>query len=131
LLAARTGSRLCPTNAGHSDPCASVSIAHRRFTLAWDAQTRTITYIFTDDPRIVMDSELALGGSCRILDEHGEPLKLVHYLGWLVSPGWGDSMQDLSGDTLWYAALQRDPQNPNEYANIVGFVQSKYLKIAP
>jgi len=130
LLAARTGSRECPTDTGHSDPCASVSISHRLFTIGWDAQTRAITYIFTDDPRIVVDSELAVGGSCRILQEHGEPDPLVHYLAWIIDPRWGDTMHDRSGNALWHAALQRDPQHPNQDANIVGFVQSKYLKPA-
>jgi hypothetical protein len=89
-----------------------------------------VTYIFTDDPRLVTDSELAIGGSCRIVQEHGEPDLLVRYLNWLVDPKWSDTMQDLSGDSVWSAILKRDPDHPNEFATIVGFVQSKYLKLA-
>lgn len=46
----------------------------------------------------------------------------------LVTPKWADMIGNLSGDAKWYAALRRDaPQS--EYGKIVGFVQSRYLKI--
>lgn len=98
------------------------------FTIAWDTQTKAITYLFTDDRRLVTDSELGVGGRCRLVDETGKPDDVVQYMDWLVTPKWADMIGNLSGDATWYAALRRDaPQS--EYGKIVGFVQSRYLKI--
>jgi hypothetical protein len=67
VLRARTKSQQCVTETGRRDPCASVVIAKIRFTIGWDAITGEITYLFTDDPDLIMDSELSVGGSCRLV----------------------------------------------------------------
>lgn len=98
------------------------------FTIAWDAKTNAVTYIFTDDRHLVTDSELGVGGDCRLVGESEEPDQLVHYMDWLIDPKWGDTVMDLSGEAFWYAALRKEREAP-EYGQIVGFVQSRYLKL--
>ncbi|MGH9511528.1 MAG: hypothetical protein ACRD2U_05270 [Terriglobales bacterium] len=84
--------------------------------------------MFTEDHRLVTDSELGVGGRCRLLDEAGKPDDMSHYLDWLVTTEWADTVGSLSGDATWYAAIRRDaPQS--EYGTVVAFVQSRYLKI--
>jgi hypothetical protein len=128
VMTARSHPRQCLTNINHRDPCASVTIEGMLFTIAWDAQTKTITYLFTEDRLLVTDSELGVGGGCRLVDEAGKPDDLVQYMGWLVTPKWADTIEHLSGDTVWYAALHRDTSQ-TKYGKVVGFVQSQYLKI--
>ena len=98
------------------------------FTVAWDERTKVVTYLFTTDHRIVTDSELGVGGGCRLVDETGEPDVVVQYIGWLVTPEWTDTIRDLSGDAIWYAALRRDAP-PSENGTVVAFVQSPYLRL--
>ncbi len=128
VLKARTDSQQCLTDTGHRDPCASVTIQKRRFTIAWDAKTNEITYLFTDDPDLIMDSELSVGGSCRLVEQDGRPVQTVHYMGWLITPAWTDKAREVSADAYWFAALRRDATHA-EYGTIVGFVQSLYLKV--
>ena len=128
VLTARSHAKQCLTDIDHRDPCASVTIEGMLFTIAWDAQTKTITYLFTEDHRLVTDSELGVGGGCRLVDEAGKPEDVVQYMGWLVTPKWADTIEHLSGDTVWYAALHRDASQ-SKYGKVVGFVQSQYLKI--
>jgi hypothetical protein len=127
VLKARTHSQQCFTYTNRRDPCASVKIDGWFFTIAWDAQTKAIVYIFTDDHRLVTDSELSVGGSCRLVDEAEQPDETSSYMGWAIMPQWADTVRDLSGDAVWYAALRKDTSNP-EYGQIVGFLQSRYLK---
>jgi hypothetical protein len=87
----------------------------------------TITYIFTDDDRFVTDSELSVGGECRLVDEGGHPYDVLQYVGWLVTPKWADTEGGVSGKTIWYAALRREANA--SYGRVVGFVQSRYLKL--
>ena len=96
------------------------------FTIAWDTQTKTIRYLFTDDRRLVTDSELGVGGKCHLVDEAGKPDDVVPYIHWLVTLKWTDTIGVLSGDARWYAVLSRDALQ-SEYGKIVGFVQSRYL----
>jgi hypothetical protein len=123
VLKAQTRSQQCLTDISHHDPCASVRIDKKRFTIAWDAQTKAITYIFTADRRLLTDSELGVGGSCRL----SEPIEVVQYIDWLITPQWADTVRDLSGAALWYAALHK--ATSPEHAQIMGFVQSRYLKL--
>jgi len=43
--------------------------------------------------------------------------------GWVYTPMWMDSAQDLSGDAVWYAALC-EASASSEYGRIAGLVQS-------
>ena len=128
VITARTRGQRCLTDVNHHDPCASVRIGGVLFTVAWDERTKVVTYLFTTDHRIVTDSELGVGGGCRLVDETGEPDVVVQYIGWLVTPAWTDTIRDLSGDAIWYAALSRD-EPPSENGTVVAFVQSRYLRL--
>jgi len=127
VLRARIHSQQCLTDINHNDPCASVRIQGMLFTIAWDTHTKKITYLFTSDHRFRTDSELGVGGHARLVYEGGKPSELAQYLNWLVTPQWADTVQSLSGDATWYAALRRDATS-SEYGTIAGFVQSQYLK---
>lgn len=122
VLKARTRAQKCITDVARHDPCASVKISGKKFIIAWDSDTKAITYIFTEDRRFLTDSELSVGGSCRL----SRSTENVHYKGWLITPAWSDTAKDLSGDALWYAALWKITP---EYSRIVGFVQSRYLRL--
>lgn len=124
---ARTGDHECRTDVNHHDPCASIKIKNVLFTIAWDADTKAVTYLFTEDHRFIGDSELGVGGLCNVAPKVGEPVALFSYMNWLVTPKWADTNQDLSGDAVWYATLQKDATRLR-YARITGFVQSRYLR---
>lgn len=128
VLKARIPSQECLTDIKRHDPCASVKIDKILFTIAWDSQTKAITYIFTDDRHLVTDSELGVGGSCRLVDESERPYELVHYMDWVITPQWADMVGVMSGDAVWYAALRKETSNA-EYGKIVGFLQSRYLTV--
>jgi len=84
--------------------------------------------MFTDDRRLVGDSELSVGGHCRIVGDRGRgDSQLSRYGHWLVAEDWKESFHAWSGNATWYAALQVDSGNPS-YATIVGFVQSPDIK---
>jgi len=127
VFRSRTHSKQCLTDINHQDPCTSVTIKKMLFTIAWDIDTRAITYVFTDDRRFLTDSELGVGGWCKLTDESGKADALVQYLNWLVTPKWADTAGNLSGAAIWYAALSRT-SNPKR-GRIVGFVQSRYVKV--
>jgi hypothetical protein len=127
VLRARVHAHQCLTDVNHNDPCAEVRIQGMLFTIAWDARTKKITYLFTSDRRFITDSELGVGGDCRLVDEGGTPLDLARYMSWLVTPMWADTVGSLSGDAVWYGALRRDA-NP-KYGTVTGFFQSRHLKI--
>jgi hypothetical protein len=128
VVTAQTRAQRCLTDVNRHDPCASVRIRGLLFTVAWDEQTNVVTYLFTADHRLVTDSELGIGGGCRLVDENGKPYVVVQYIGWLVTPAWTDTIRDLSDDAIWYAALRRDaPQSKN--GTVVAFVQSRYLRL--
>jgi len=122
------GTTHCQNGTAHSEPCTTVNIRGYRVTIAWDEETEAVTYLFTDDMRLIGDSELGVGGHCRIAGagERGDN-GLTKYREWLVTEEWKERFRKWSGDTTWYAALQVDSGNP-EYAFIVGFVQSRDLK---
>ena len=125
---ARTDSQQCLTDTGHRDPCASVQIEKTGYTIAWDVKTNKITYMFTSDPGLIMDSELSVGGTCSLAEPAVTPNKLFHYMSWLITPAWVDTARNVSGDAHWYAALRRNSAH-SDSGTIVGFVQSRYLKL--
>jgi hypothetical protein len=125
---ARAHSETCLTDVNHRDPCATVTIKSMLFKIAWDRETSAVTFLLTEDPHLVTDSELGIGGGCRLLDGADQPYPLTPYLGWLFTPMWADSVEDLSGDAVWYAALRKE-STLLPYGRIVGFVQSRYLKV--
>lgn len=129
IFTAEKHSKECETGPGHKDPCAQIEFDKARFTVAWDAQTKVITYLFTNDPRVVTDTQLSVGGSCRVVQPSGAPDPTVAYLKWVIDPKWKGMDHEMTGDAVWYAALQKnfDPA----YGNIVGLVQSRYIVLTP
>jgi hypothetical protein len=61
----RLNSKQCRTDINRHDPCVSLKVGNTLFTVAWDARTKAITYLFTSDPHLITDNELMVGGSCR------------------------------------------------------------------
>lgn len=120
----------CQTGPGHKDPCAEVEIDKVRYTVAWDAQSKDVTYLFTDDRRLVTDSGLSVGGTCRVTQDSGAPDPIVSYMKWVIDPKWKGSDAQLAGTSVWYAALHKDPFDPH-YGDIVGFIQSRYIQLKP
>jgi hypothetical protein len=127
LIAADKKDKLCRTGPDHRDPCAEVQIDKIRYTIAWNAQTKNVTYIFTDDRSLVTDSGLSVGGTCLVTgspDDAGT----VSYMKWLIDPRWKGVNPKSGDDAVWYAALHKDDFDPH-YGNIVGFVQSQYIEL--
>jgi hypothetical protein len=125
VMNARNRSQVCRVDTNRNDPCALVKIRGALITVAWNQRSKTVTYLFTEDTSFVTDSELSLGGSCRIAESRSEP---IHYLDWLLTPDWADTAHYVSGyTTAWYAALRTDGEYPG-YGRIAGFVQSRYAK---
>ena len=127
LVRTRSETKQCESGTTHHDPCATVNIRGHRVTVAWD-QTKAVTYLFTDDRRLVGDSELSVRGSCRVAGDSGRgDSRLIKYRQWLVTEDWGERFSKWSGEATWYAALHVHSEKPG-YATIVGFVQSRYRK---
>ena len=117
----------CHTGTSQVDPCTDVRIADIRYTIAWDAQTKAVTYLFTDDPKLVTDNGLAVGNSIRVRPESGGEADTTYpYMKWFIDPKWKDTDSKL-GSAVWYAALHKDYDH--HFGDIVGFVQSRYLQI--
>ena len=127
VVAAKHGSENCLTAPSHYDPCAQVSADHIAYVVAWDAKTNKVTYVFTADLAFVTDSESGVGGTTRV-----DRRKLKTYKNWLIAPDWADTSDGDGAGDKWYpvvALLDLPSSDPNmTYANIVGFVQSEYLK---
>jgi hypothetical protein len=128
VFGAEKHGKVCETGLGHKDPCAEIEIAKIKFTVAWDAQTKAITYLFTDDRRVLTDSHLSVGTTCLVVDSSGVPDPTVPYMKWIIDPKLKGAYTSAAGNATWYAALQKDGDDPH-YGNIVGFVQSSYLAL--
>lgn len=128
ILGADRKDKRCRTGDTHEDPCTEVSIADIRYTIAWDATTKDITWLFTDDRHIVTDNGLAVGNSIRIMQDSGQADPTVAYMKWIIDPRWKDTDAKL-GSATWYAALHKDYDR--HFGDIVGFVQSSYIPVRP
>ncbi|MGC2620204.1 MAG: hypothetical protein WA414_14260 [Acidobacteriaceae bacterium] len=128
VFAAEKHNKVCETGPGHKDPCAEVEIAKIKFTVAWDAQTKDITYLFTDDRRVVTDSQLSVGTTCLVFDPSGKPDATTPYMKWFIDPRLKGNYSPIGESATWYAALHKDGIDPH-YGDIVGFVQSSYLTL--
>ena len=121
-------SRQCDTGPGHKDPCAMIEIGNIHFVIAWDAQTKNVTYLFTDDRHMVMDTQLSVGDTCRVIDPSGKADTIVPYMKWEIDPRWKGTDSNVDGKAVWYAALHKDDFD-SHYGDIAGFVQSSYITI--
>lgn len=129
VMRLNSGTTQCKNGTTHHDSCATANIRGHRVTVAWNQQTKVVTYLFTDDRLLVGDSELGVGGSCRIAADSGRnDSRLTKYQQWVVTEEWKETFTQWSGDATWYAALEVDSGKPG-YATIVGFVQSRDLKL--
>ncbi len=91
-------------------------------TLAWDATTRHVTFMYSTT--LVTDNDLAAGSVGRI----DASMDIRPFLGGFVSPDWCDTDADLSGDALWCAVMKPARRY---HGRIIGFVQSSYLPFSP
>jgi hypothetical protein len=114
----------CRTSADHEDPCTEIEIGD---TIAWDADTRAITYLFTDDRRLVTDNGLAVGNSLRLAEPSGPTDATIPYMKWMIDPKWKDTDSKL-GAAVWYAALHK-AEYDHHFGDVVGFVQSRYIQL--
>lgn len=130
LLASAKHQKLCRTGDDHRDPCAAVKIGKVHYTIAWDAQTKNVTYLFTADRALVTDTGLSVGDTCRIIQDSGVADSTMPYMKWLIDPNWQGKDATLTGSDLWYAAIHRDDLD-HHFGDIVGFVQSRYIQIRP
>lgn len=128
LLSNAKHEKQCRTSDHHYDPCIEVDIGKIRYTVAWDTATKAITYLYTDDHDLVTDSGLAVGNSIRVVGDSGQADPTVGYMKWVIDPRWKDTDAKLGNNSVWYAALRHDGFDRN-YANIVGFVQSRYIDL--
>src|ERR1700735_880028 len=108
VFAAEKHGKVCETGPGHKDPCAEIEIAKIKFTVAWDAQTKAITFIFTDDRRVVTDSQLSVGTTCLVVDSSGKPDPTTPYMKWFIDPRLKGNYAPLGDTATWYAALHKD-----------------------
>jgi hypothetical protein len=118
----------CHTSDTQVDPCTEVKIGSIRCTIAWDEQTKAITYLFTDDRSLVTDNGLAVGNSLRLSDA-GQSDTTVPYMKWMIDPKWKDTDARM-GTAVWYAVLHKDSLD-HHFGDVVGFVQSRYIQLKP
>jgi hypothetical protein len=130
VLHSEKHNRVCDTGPGHKDPCAEIEVNKIRFTVAWNAQTREVTYLFTDDRHMVTDTQLSVGDTCRVIDPSGKADTVVPYMKWMIDPKWGGTDSNFDSTAVWYAALHKDDFD-SHYGDVAGFVQSSYLQLKP
>jgi hypothetical protein len=118
----------CRTHGDQRDPCTEIQVDHVKYTVAWNDQTKAVTYLFTNDRRLVTGTGLSVGGTCRVTGDSGQTDPTVSYLKWFIDPKWKGKDTSAGSKGIWYAALQKDGMDAS-YGDIVGFVQSSYLKL--
>jgi len=126
LITADKHAKECRTGPGHRDPCTEVHVGKIKYIVAWDAQSRNITYLFTDSRELVTDSGLSVGGTCRVAGP--EDTGTISYMKWLIDPRWKGVDLKAGDQAVWYAALHKNDFDPH-YGDIVGFVQSSYIDL--
>lgn len=130
FVTAEKHTKECATGPGHKDPCAELEIDKIKYIVAWDAQTKAVTWLFTDDHRLITDTQLSVGNSCHLVQDTGAHDATMAYLKWIIDPRWKGPATNLTGSAVWYAAIQKQPFD-DTYGSIVGFVQSAYLPVKP
>jgi hypothetical protein len=130
LTTANKHEKRCHTSESSYDPCTEIDIDNIRYTIAWDPQTKDITYLFTDDHHLVTDNGLAVGNTIRVIGDSGKPDPTVPYMKWVIDPKWKDKATKFGQQSLWFAALRKNNFDTS-YDNIAGFVQSRYLQLKP
>lgn len=118
----------CRTYDNHHDPCTEIDLDHVRYTVAWNAQTKDVTYLFTSDRNLVTSNGLSVGGTCRVTGSAGQADPSVTYMKWFIDPKWKGKDTNAGSNGVWYAALRKDGAD-NNYGDIVGFIQSSYIKL--
>lgn len=123
LLKRAITAKPCDVGDSKTDPCATLSAGHDRVTVAWDATTHRVTYLYsttlnTDDD-IRAGDLLAIDPDSPItpFPTHASPHRFV-------TIDWCDTDRDLSGEALWCAVMT--PARPRS-GKVLGFVQSLYL----
>ncbi len=71
--------RLCTTAPGQTDPCRTLTVKNVDYTVAWNAETRTITYIYTEDPTFKTEDNVEVGTKLVLTEKD-----IKAYPGWLI-----------------------------------------------
>jgi hypothetical protein len=126
-LLKQSSTKPCDTGEDRHEPCATLTIHHDRatdrITIAWDATTRHITYLYS--VTLVTDDDIRAGDVLAIdsaVPVTPFPIATVPHR--FVSSEWCDTVADLSGDADWCAIMI--PTRPRS-GKVLGFVQSIYL----
>lgn len=113
----------CDIGDGKTDPCATVTTGHNRVTVAWDATSRRVTYLYSTT--LDTDSDIRLGDLLAIdPDSPITPFPAPSSPHRFVTVDWCDTDRNLTGEALWCAVML--PMRPRS-GKVVGFVQSLYL----
>ena len=123
LLKRSSPAKPCEIGDGKTDPCGNIAAGRDRVTVAWDATTHRVTYLYSTtldtDEDIRAGDVLAIDSGSPItpFPAHGSPHRFV-------TVDWCDTDRGLSGPSLWCAVMV--PTHPRS-GKVVGFVQSLYL----
>jgi hypothetical protein len=121
--------RTCDTGEDRKEPCADLTLRHDqlsdRVTVAWDATTKRVTYLYSTT--LATDDDIRAGDVLPIeSDAPITPFPLASVPHRFVTSDWCDTVSGLSGDTLWCAVMT--PVRPRS-GKVLGFVQSLYLAL--
>lgn len=123
ILKRSVSSRPCEVGAGKTDPCATLTSGRNRISVAWDAATRRVTYLYSTT--LQTDADIRAGDLLGIDSESPiTPFPSAGSPHRFVTVDWCDTDRDVSGEALWCAVMV--PVRPRS-GRVVGFVQSLYL----
>lgn len=123
LLKRASATKPCPVGDGHFDPCSTLTVGRDRVTVAWDAATHRVTFLYSTT--LSTDNDIRAGDVLEIEADSpltpfpapGEPHRFV-------TSDWCDTDSALTGDAEWCAVML--PTRPRS-GRVIGFVQSLYL----
>ena len=122
LLKRPTG-KPCDVGDGRTDPCATLITGRNRITVAWDAASHRVTFLYSTT--LVTDSDIRAGDLLGIdPDSPITPFPSPTAPHRFLTIDWCDTDRDLSGEALWCAVMV--PVRPRS-GKVLGFVQSLYL----
>ena len=123
LLKRASAAHPCDTGEGRLDPCATLTEGRDRITVAWDAASHHVTYLYSTT--LDTDNDIRVGDVLAIdPDSPITPFPIAGTPHRFVTSDWCDTDSDVSGRAVWCAVLV--PVRPRS-GKVVGFVQSLYL----
>ena len=122
-LLKRAAAKPCDVGEGRLDPCAPLLVGHNRITVAWDAETHRVTYLYSST--LDTDDDIRAGDILGIDPESPiTPFPIAGTPHRFVTSDWCDTDRDISGPARWCAVMV--PVRPKS-GKVLGFVQSLYL----